>query len=144
MILKNKRVKISLLLITLSVTGYLVSCNSGENTTKKAESALDAGREFVRASLDGKYNTAAYFLLKDSVNLHLLGRWEENYKESSRTEREQFKKARILINSVESVNDSTTILNFSNSFKKQPQTLKVVKQEGEWVVDFKYTFSGDF
>lgn len=131
-------------MMLLSITGYFSSCNSGDLSTQKAENPLDAGREFVRASLDGKYNTATFFLLKDSTNLNLLKRWEDSYKTTSREEKEQFKKARIVINSVETVNDSTTILNFSNTFKKEPQNLKVVKHEGDWLVDFKYTFSSNF
>jgi hypothetical protein len=32
----------------------------------KAEDAQDAGREFIRASLDGNYDKAKFYLLKDS------------------------------------------------------------------------------
>jgi len=40
-------------------------------------------------------------------------------------------------------NDSTTITVFSNSYKNDKDTLKIVKQDGQWLVDLKYLFEHD-
>ncbi|MCM5528857.1 DUF4878 domain-containing protein [Parasegetibacter sp. NRK P23] len=139
--LKSK--KRSLLLFLTTVTGCWLACNSHDDAPKNAENALDAGREFVRASLDGNYKKAAFFLLEDSTNQNLLTRWEESYRNLSSDDREAFRRASITINSEEEVSDSVSIINFSNSYKKKPQVLKVIKRDGTWKVDFKYTFSGN-
>jgi hypothetical protein len=135
--------KAAIVLATVLMILNLHSCKPNEATPTAAESALDAGREFVRASLDGSYNRAAFYMLKDSVNDNLLNRWEETYMNLPRDDREKFRQANIIINKVENLSDSVSIINFSNSFKNTPQVLKVIRQKDSWVVDFKYTFSGN-
>jgi hypothetical protein len=41
------------------------------------------------------------------------------------------------------VNDSTTVVIFSNSYKNDHDTLKVLKKNNQWLVDFKYLFEHD-
>ena len=43
----------------------------------------------------------------------------------------------------EDVNDSITIINYSNSYMNKPLEIKVVKEDHKWQVDFKYTYSGN-
>ncbi len=38
------------------------------------------------------------------------------------------------------LNDSTTVVIYSNSFKNNWDTLKAVRQKGQWLVDFNYLF----
>ncbi|HEX8358071.1 MAG TPA: hypothetical protein VF610_11685, partial [Segetibacter sp.] len=62
----------------------------------------------------------------------------------SEQEKASFNKASINIAEVSDViPDSVTIISFSNSYRKVPQKLKVIRHNGEWLVDFKYTFSGN-
>ena len=58
---------------------FFLSC-ANDDTYKKAEDAEDAGREFIRASLDGNYDKALFFLLKDTTNTNvmLLDRWRRD------------------------------------------------------------------
>ena len=51
----------------------VLSCNSGY---KKADDAQDAGRQFIRASLDGDIAKANFYLLKDTTNLSLMNKWK--------------------------------------------------------------------
>jgi hypothetical protein len=44
---------------------------------------------------------------------------------------------------VEKINDSTSIINFSNSYSMTPMDLKVMLSNKKWRVDFSYTFSGN-
>ncbi|HEY8388749.1 MAG TPA: hypothetical protein VIK74_09105 [Parasegetibacter sp.] len=123
---------------------WLSNCKPKDADPEKADNPLDAGREFIRASLDGSYNRAYFYTLKDSLNEELLQRWRESYQQIPREERENYSQASIIINKVENVNDSITIINYSNSYKKTPLDLKVIRYKpDEWLVDFKYTFSGD-
>ena len=52
-----------------------------------------------------------------------------------------YREASINIHYIRQLNDSTTVVNYSNSFKKQNDSLKVVRTNHEWLVDLKYSFS---
>ena len=56
----------------------LAACNTGR-TFKKAEDAQDAGREFIRASLDGDDTKAEFYLFQDSTNRLLMNKWKKDY-----------------------------------------------------------------
>lgn len=118
----------------------LFSCNNSKQP--KPDNALDAGRAFIRASMDGKFDDARILLLKDSQNVQQYNRYEKFYGDLPLTERNNYKQASYEINKYEDLNDSVTIINYSNSFMHQPQEIKVVKTNNNWLVDFKYTSSG--
>lgn len=131
------------LLITVAYLLFF-SCNNKEEEYHKPENALDAGREFIQQSLKGKFNTANKYMLQDQDNQYWLSKWSGEFNKISEQEKASYNKASIHISEVTDViPDSVTIINFSNSFKNSPQKLKVVKYNGEWKVDFKYTFSGN-
>jgi hypothetical protein len=66
------------LIASLCIVATL-SCNSSAGGGyKKAEDAQDAGTQFIRASLDGDYDKAAFYLLKDTTNLMLFEKQQAN------------------------------------------------------------------
>jgi hypothetical protein len=115
---------------------FIISCNE-QRTFKKAEDAQDAGREFIRASLDGDYEKAEFYLLRDSTNQLLMAKWEKDFEKLDKETKKQYKDADILPINIQNENDSVTSYTFSNSFKKDTTTIRIVKQQGEWVVDLK-------
>jgi hypothetical protein len=115
---------------------FACSCNDSATYTR-AEDAQDAGREFIRASLDGNYHKAKFYLLKNEDNLMLLDRWKEMYGKYSKDSVRAFKDANIRPVNITAVNDSTTLYTYSNSFTKDTTTLTVVRVNGEWLVDLK-------
>lgn len=120
------------------------SCKNSKDEDQKPESALDAGREFIQKSLQGKFKEANQYMLQDEDNLFWLAKWSKEFNQISEQDKAGFGKASINIYEVnELAPDSATIINFSNSYKKRLQKIKVVKINGEWKVDFKYTFSGN-
>lgn len=123
---------------------WLSSCKNKEDEYHAPENALDAGREFIEQSLRGKFNTANQYMLQDKDNQYWLARSSEQFNRISEQEKASYNKSSIRILEVNDViPDSVTIINFSNSFKNTPQKLKVIKYQGQWKVDFKYTFSGN-
>lgn len=120
------------------ITLLLVGC-SGDDRFTKAEDAEEAGREFIRASLDGDMKKAQFYLLKDSVNTMLFDKWKaDSYNKLNPEERMSFKQANILPLKIEKQNDSTVNYTYSNTYKnKDTTTVKIVKVNGEWLVDFK-------
>lgn len=120
----------------------MFSCNTPEGF-KEPEDPLDAGREFVRAVLDGDYEKANLYLLNDPEDQELYKRYQSYMKKTPKTEKLQLKSSSIVINKVETLSDSVTIINYSNSYTMKPTDLKVVKVGTSWKVDFSYTFSGN-
>jgi len=113
-----------------------IACNAGK-TFDKAEDAQDAGRQFIRASLDGDYEKARFYLLNDSVNLLLIGKWQRDFDQLDQNTRQQYREASILPISIRAINDSVTSYSYSNSFRKDTTTVHIVRVNGEWLVDLK-------
>jgi hypothetical protein len=107
------------------------------------EDPLDAGREFIRALLDGDYEKGSLYVLNDPEDQEIFKRYERYMKKQPRKELLNLKSASIIINKMENSGDSICIINFSNSHSMKPMDLKIVKFEGDWKVDLSYTFSGN-
>ena len=126
-----------LLLLLILFTTSCKSSTSYEN----ASNALDAGREFIDASLKGDFAKAYFYMLQDAENKKLLDKIETDYREKDRDGREQYRQASINIGEVSDITDKETIINYSNTYDKIGKKLKVVFINNKWVVDFKYTFN---
>lgn len=135
----NKKSTLFYFLFILSV---VFSCNTPEGFVEP-EDPLDAGREFVRAVLDGDYEKANLYLSKDPEDQELFKRYQSYMKKAPKTEKLQLKSSSILINKVEPLSDSITLINYSNSYTMKPTDLKIIKVGNSWKVDFSYTFSGN-
>jgi hypothetical protein len=118
----------------------ILSCNAGKKEGyKKAENAQEAGTQFIRASLDGDYDKASFYLLKDSTNTMLLQRVEANYKQLSSKEKDKYKSATIRPVAITSDNDSTVEYKYYHtSNPADTTTLRIVRQQdSSWLVDLK-------
>ena len=135
--MKSFKIFVSVSLVLL----LAYSCNTNES--KRPESALDTGRDFIRASLDGKFENAMPLILQDSQNLQLFETYKILYKRLPADKKQNYQKASYTINKYEDLNDSVTIINYSNNYMNKPMEIKLVKMTGLWHVDFKYTYSGN-
>lgn len=122
--------------LTLAIAGC-----SNVNYQKPAD-PLEAGRDFIRATLDANFSVADKYPLHDSLNSHLYERYKDWFSKLPSEEKSEYKHATININKVDKVNDSTTIIDFSNTYKKEPLEIKMIKTRNQWWVDFQYTFAG--
>lgn len=129
-------------LLFIFCTIILFSCGS-DSDYQKPETALDAGREFIQHSLKGKFETAKKYMYQDTENIYWLDQVIKQYNQTSEEEKANLNKASINISEVADVSDSVTVINYSNSYKKSATKVKVIKKDGNWIVDFKYTFSGN-
>lgn len=118
------------------------SCkNNDKDAGSKSENNIDAARNFIRSALDGKFTAARTFMLADSVNTNYMDLAERSYQRIDQSTKDGYRSSSINIVSVkEPVRDSVTIVIYSNSFKNDPDTLKVIKAGGQWLVDFKYLY----
>ena len=116
----------------------LLACKNAEEV--KSENAIDAARNFIQSALNGEFDEASQYMVDDSLNrqdLHLMERLSKNL---TTDEKQKYKEASIRIHETRPVNDSATVIYYSNSYKNKRDSLKVVNQDGQWLVDFKYIF----
>ena len=131
----------TILIIVLTLS--LFACNN-ESGYQKGEDAQDAGTEFIRASLDGNYKKALFYLYKDSTdtNVMLLNKWENNYTHLKEEEKTGYKDANIIAIRIDQLNDSTVNYIYTNSYNlKDTTTIKVIRIKNEWLVDLKYSIT---
>jgi hypothetical protein len=129
----------SLLSIVLSLC-LLLSCSGGKE--KYPETALDAGRSFIRASLNGDFEKARTFMLRNDENAGYFDSFRRYYDRLPEQEKENYRKASYEINKITEVNDSATLINYSNSYMHKAMDILVVRKEGKWMIDFRYTYRG--
>jgi hypothetical protein len=122
----------------------LAGCGGNEagkqDALVKAEKPVDAYRGFLRGLLDGNKTQAAFFMLNDSTNTGLLDNWKRMYDRQEDGEKYQYKQATLQFYDTRKENDSTLYVAYSNSYKNKQDTLKVVRTDGAWLVDLKYSF----
>ena len=121
---------------------FVIACKTKDEKAAKSENNIDAARNFIRAALDGKFQEAKNYMLTDSVNLNYMDLVvERSYAKLDPETKNGYRSASINIHEVtEPVKDSVTIVIFSNSYKNDRDTLKVLKQNGLWLVDLKYLY----
>jgi len=132
-----KSLSLSLFVLVMMICG----CNT--YNYKPATTALEGGREFIDACLKGDFEKAAFYMIEDSTNTSNLTKIKNDYKLKSSEDRHNYATASIIINSDEAIDDSTHIVNYSNSYDKINRKVKVINRNDSWLVDFKYTFSGN-
>jgi hypothetical protein len=117
-----------------------MSCHSSDKEESKSDNDMDALRNFLDAALKGNYKEASHYMLPDSTNDIYLGMAERIYKGKSASEKDSLKSASLHFFDTRQVNDSTTITVFANSYKNKRDTIKIVRKNGQWLVDLKYLF----
>ena len=124
---------------------FLSACNSSDKPAEeeaKPENEMDAAGKFIRAALDGDYKKAKSFLLNDTTNKQMIEIYENNYNNKLTPEdKRAYKTASIrFLKETHKVNDSVTIVHYSNSYKNIGDSLKIIRMNGQWFIDLNFTF----
>ena len=129
------------LLLSLICCIAISSCNTEK---KSPNTDIEVARVFIKDILESNFKDAETFVLKEETNQQFFELFKKEFESKSKSELESFKNADIIINEISPINDSVSIINYSNSFKKDKSNkLKMVRINGQWMVDLKYTFSGN-
>ncbi|HQR94924.1 MAG TPA: hypothetical protein PLZ97_16340, partial [Sediminibacterium sp.] len=120
---------------------FAISCSNKQVPLLPAENAFDAGREFIDANLKGNFQKAAFYMVADEKNKQFLAIAEKDYRQKDKEGRQELRTASINLEKVEDLDQSQSIIYFSNSFDKKPQKIKVIKTNQGWLVDYKFSFS---
>lgn len=116
------------------------SCNTGSlpNTD------IEVARAFIQHILDNNFKDAERLVLKEETNKEYFDLFKKDYESKSTDELEKYRQSDIIITEISPVSDSVSIISYSNSYKKdQSNKVKVVRINGQWLIDLKYTFSGN-
>ena len=128
-------------LLSLIFCLAISSCN---NEKKSTNTDIEVARVFIKDILESNFKDAETFVLKEETNQQFFELFKKEFESKSKSELESFKNADNIINEISPINDSVSIINYSNSFKKDKSNkLKMVRINGQWMVDLKYTFSGN-
>lgn len=119
----------------------LMSCGDDEQKPPASENDVDAVRNFVQSALQGDYEKAKTFMINDSINIERMDAVERV--KLNPDEKRGLASASIIMHDTQRPNDSTTIVVYSNSFKKNLDTLRALRINGVWLVDFNYLFTHD-
>jgi hypothetical protein len=123
---------------------FCLAISSCNNEKKSTNTDIEVARVFIKDILESNFKDAETFVLKEETNQQFFELFKKEFESKSKAELESFKNADIIINEISPLNDSVSIINYSNSFKKDKSNkLKMVRINGQWMVDLKYTFSGN-
>jgi len=105
---------------------------------------IGVANTFIRDLLDNDMKGAETLLLKDEANMQYFDIIKQRYNKLDKNELEKYKNSDIIINEISNVSDSVRVVNYSNSYNKDSKnTVKVVRINNQWLIDLKYTFSGN-
>lgn len=122
----------------------MAACSGGGKEPAASENNIDAARNFIRSALDGKFEDARKFMLADSLNTNYMDVAERSWQRADKSVKDGYRAASIKIHEVqEPLKDSVTIVIYSNSFRNDPDTLRVMRVNGQWLVDLKYLYEHD-
>ena len=132
----------------IPITGllFLFACNDSQTkepeVQEKPKEWQTAANQFIRAALDGDYTKARTFLINDSTNKQTMDTYENFYNNNRPPDQKKaFKEASIhFLKDTHQVNDSVTIVHYSNSYSNTPDSLKVIKINGQWLIDLNFRF----
>src|SRR4029078_4554189 len=120
---------------------FLMACNSSDKEAgTRSDNDMDAARNFLNAALKGDYKQASVYMLRDSANQEYLNVSERSYQHRSPDAKAKLKTASLRFFDTNQVNDSTTITVFANSYTNKRDTFRILRINGQWLVDLKYLF----
>jgi len=132
--------KIALLFVAFLPLFWACS-NDNEKAADNTEGDVDAAREFIRSALEGRWKDAKRLVVQDSTNIQDLDVAEQNYTQRmSVTDQRGYREAQLHIHDARKVSDSVSVIVYSNTYKNQRDSVKVINQNGQWLVDLKYSF----
>lgn len=130
-----------ILIYSLFFIPFFTACNNNDTTgTAASENDVDAARNFIKASLERNWSEAKKYMLQDSANIERLEKIESFYVHENSEDKRGYREASINMYESRKLNDSITIVNYSNSYKNKKDSLMVVRSNDKWLVDLKYSF----
>lgn len=128
------------LMLLLICTAFL-ACKDEKKIYPKADNAVVAGREFIDAFLKGDTERAKAYMVDDKENEAILGKLHRQLRNRSDEDQAGYKASSIIIEQggIENITENEVIIQYKAEYDRIPRKVKVVNQDGTWLVDLKYT-----
>ena len=111
-----------------------MGCTTPTKSFPPAGSAIEAGRNYVEACLQGDFEKAtAYAASNETMKIH-TAITEKNYRNLDKEGRSRFRQASIIIEGITDQDSLHTQMNYQYSLDKKPRQLEIEKIKGKWLV----------
>ncbi|MFN9665254.1 MAG: hypothetical protein ACK57C_01515 [Bacteroidota bacterium] len=113
----------------------LFACQSEPAAAPGADNALDAGRNYLQASLEGDFVAAARYCAQDSLLQRSLREDETAFRLLDREGRQLHRSASIQVHALEEVNNQTALLVYSLSYEPEKKDTLYMRQiDKRWFI----------
>jgi hypothetical protein len=114
---------------------WFAACSQPKTDTASSATALDAGRGYLQACLQGDFTTAAGYLPADSNLKHQLMLQELDYRTLDREGRQMKRSASLQIHAINDITPEQVQFIYSFSFSPQiKDTLVIEKKSAGWLI----------
>jgi hypothetical protein len=114
---------------------WFAACTEPKTDSAVSASALDAGRGYLQACLQGDFTTAANYLPADSNLKHQLMLQELDYRTLDREGRQMKRSASLQIHAINDLTPEQVQFIYSFSFSPQiKDTLLIEKKSAGWLI----------
>ena len=111
-----------------------MGCTTPTKSFPPAGSAIEAGRNYVEACLQGDFEKAtAYAASNETMKIHTVNT-EKNYRNLDKEGRSNFRQASIIILGITDQDSLHTQMNYQYSMDKKTRQLEIEKKSGSWFV----------
>lgn len=97
---------------------------------------MNVADHFIRATLNGDFNTAEKYLVQDQKNKDLFYNYKNYYSSLADSVKRNYRVASYEIISIQDVNDSTSNVTFKNTYMNTPMEITLLWKNDQWLVDF--------
>lgn len=112
---------------------------SGKGHYPEAQDALDAGRNYLQACLDGDFDKAAFYAKADTAESRNLQDKEKAYRLLDKEGRQQLRTASLIILELKDLGPDKQGIRYSFSYDNKPQYLEVTRTGKLWRVQAAHT-----
>ncbi|MEI8111581.1 MAG: hypothetical protein WCH59_11370 [Chitinophagia bacterium] len=118
----------------------LTACvDNRSNNTVSSPTALDAGRGYLEACLQGDFSKAAQFISNDSLLQQNLRMMEADYRTQEREGRQMRRTASIQIHAINEMSSDKVLMIYSFSYAPEKKdTLHIQQQAAGWMLVAKF------
>lgn len=112
----------------------IMGCTTPTKSFPPAGSAIEAGRNYVEACLQGDFEKATvYAASNETMKIHTVNT-EKNYRNLDKEGRSNFRQASIIILGITDQDSLHTQMNYQYSMDKKTRQLEIEKKSGSWFV----------
>jgi hypothetical protein len=112
----------------------LIGCTNTSKSFPPATSAIEAGRNYIEACLQGDFEKAkAYAAANETIQSYTTNT-EKIYRTLGKEGRSNFRQASIIILDVTDQDSLHTLINYRNSMDNTPHQIAIEKGKGNWQV----------